>query len=223
MSGSTAAEFVKNPDEFADAHEYPYVDVPIQLATAENLTGYGWIVNDFDKEEVVRMTWPRPGWRQYIHGTGNQQSIIEDDFDLYWVGDVLHGDSIGLGKLGSGFTTGRLDKESTSQRRRHVLVKEANYHPDGGQVFFPKSSSIHPFVLLLAPSTCGDDITPADFKAFAFDGTQGFQIGPNVWHSSPFIADDKLTFRNKQTSVFGCISVDTVKEFGTYLRIPLAL
>ena len=112
-------------------------------------------------------------------------------------------------------------RATTVTRRRHIFVRDANYHPDGGQVFYPKTRQ--PFVMLLAPATTGDDVKPEDFTAFAFDGDGGFQIAPNVWHQAPLEADDVIVFNNKQSSVFACVGVDTVHEFGVYLRVPLTL
>jgi len=108
-------------------------------------------------------------------------------------------------------------------------------------------------VMLLAPASVGDDVTPADFRAFLFDGELGFNIAPGVWHSSPFplppstvgetASDDTgvsratadssassssnssttTVYRNKQSSVFACVLIDTVSEYGVYLEIPLEI
>jgi ureidoglycolate lyase len=98
--------------------------------------------------------------------------------------------------------------------------------------------------MLMAPSTVGDDVKPQDFRAFWFDGNHGFQIAPGVWHQSPYtlpppaadgiaassesVTSTKTTqgvtvFRNKQTSVFVCVLMDSVAEFGVYLEVPLHL
>ena len=68
--------------------------------------------------------------------------------------------------------TGRLEKGADPHNRKFVLTREANYHPDGGQVFFPVTKE--PFVLLLALP--GDDIKLEDFVAFYCDGSCGVQI-----------------------------------------------
>ena len=67
---------------------------------------------------------------------------------------------------------GRLEKGVDPHNRKFVLTREANYHPDGGQVFFPVTKE--PFVLLLALP--GDDIKLEDFVAFYCDGSCGVQI-----------------------------------------------
>ncbi|MEC9466099.1 MAG: ureidoglycolate lyase, partial [Myxococcota bacterium] len=94
---------------------------------------------------------------------------------------------------------------------------EANYHPDGGQIFFHRDGE--PFVALLAKP--GDDIRPEDFVAFYFDGSFGVQIFPNVWHQPLFPRDDGMVFNNKQGRVHACVSVDFIGEFQTYLAVPL--
>ena len=70
------------------------------------------------------------------------------------------------------YHSGRLEKGADPHNRKFVLVREANYHPDGGQVFYPVNEN--PFVLLLALP--GDDIKLEDFVAFYCDGTCGVQI-----------------------------------------------
>ena len=55
-----------------------------------------------------------------------------------------------------------------------MLCRGLNYHPDGGQVFFPVERV--PFVMLLALP--GDDVRLEDFVAFYFDGSIGLQIKP---------------------------------------------
>src|SRR5207237_148104 len=51
---------------------------------------------------------------------------------------------------------------------RCILLWHANYHPDGGQLFFPLDAS--PYVVPLALP--GDDVRPEDFVCFRFDGRQ---------------------------------------------------
>ena len=67
---------------------------------------------------------------------------------------------------------GRLEKGDDPLNRKFVFTREANYHPNGGQVFFPVTKE--PFVLLLALP--GDDIKLEDFVAFYCDGSCGVQI-----------------------------------------------
>ena len=119
-----------------------------------------------------------------------------------------------VGKVGVDFVTGRLAEGQTLETCTHVLVRDATYHPDGGQMFYPQIKS--PFVMLL--SKAGDDVTPEDFVALYLDGTCGFQIAPRVWHQSPYPMEvGTMDFYTKQGAVFACILADTVREFGKYL------
>ena len=63
-----------------------------------------------------------------------------------------------------------------------MLLWHANYHPDGGQLFFPLDR--RPFLVPLALP--GDDVTPQRFVCFRFDGTRGLYIHPNIWHEGVF-------------------------------------
>ena len=47
-----------------------------------------------------------------------------------------------------------------------------NYHPDGGQVFFPTAKNAYVMILALPD----DDCKPEDYVAFYFDGSCGLQI-----------------------------------------------
>ena len=96
------------------------------------------------------------------------------------------------------------------------------YPPPGGRAF----------ILLLAQADVGDDVRPEHFRAFFFDGSDGFHMAPGVWHYSPYIQPSsgssgdtaaEMTFDNKQGSVFACVAADTVDEFGVYLKVPLSL
>jgi len=152
---------------------------------------------------------------------------VEGNFRVRWVGDVMYGDNL---TVGVSFKVGYPCARRTSDGSRdHILVREVNYHPDGGQVFFPQSEG-QPYVFLLAPAAFGDGIQPENFRAFFFDGTVGFHIAPGVWHFVPYIQPPsslgekaEMMFNNKQSSVYACVAADMVKEFGVYLKVPLTL
>ena len=127
-----------------------------------------------------------------------------------------------------GIPSGRLSVDAS---RDFILARLANSHPDGGQVFFPPPGG-RPFVMLMAPANVGDDVRPEHFRAFYFDGHEGFQIAPGTWHNPPYFkppADAnsegtrRMIFRNKQSSVFACVWMDSFKEFGVFLKFPLTL
>ena len=99
-----------------------------------------------------------------------------------------------------------------------LLTCEANYHPDGGQLFFPRDGT--PFVALLAAA--GDDLTPADFVAYYCDGSFGVNLHPGTWHQPLYPLGDRVLFDDKQGRVHACIAIDFLGEFGAYLSVPLA-
>jgi len=152
---------------------------------------------------------------------------VEGDFRVRWVGDILYGDNLTVG------VSFKLDvpcgRRTADGSQDHILVRQVNYHPDGGQIFFPQPGG-RPFVMLLARADTGDDVRPEHFRAFYFDGSVGFHIAPGVWHFAPYIKPPsgsgekaEMMFNNKQGSVYACVAADTVKEFGVYLKVPLEL
>lgn len=196
------------------------VDVPIIRATAESLAGYGRIVASFDEADVDIATWPAPGWRPVEPGTGNQGGITSGAFEVFRAGDMMHARNHAVdGHYVTGWFAdpSAASEQSTNADHSRVLVREANYHPDGGQIFFPRDGD--PFVALLALP--GDDITPADFVAFYFDGRLGIHIDANVWHQPLFPLGERIVFDDKQARVHACIACDFVTEFSVYLSVPL--
>ena len=195
--------------------------VPRIVATSTSLDGYGHIVDDFDKAEVTIVPWPAQGWRSIVAGTGNEGGVVKDAFEMTREGSILYATNHAVNRR---YLTGWYGNPSTATATKPpedsnlILTHEANYHPDGGQIFFPRSGE--PFVALLALP--GDYIRPEDFVAFYCDGSFGIHINPGVWHQPLFPIRDTLTFDNKQGRVHACISVDFVQEFGRYLGVSLA-
>ncbi len=194
--------------------------VPLVIADTETLRGYGHIVPDFVTGAVTIVTWPQPGWRAVVPGTGNEGGVVEDRFEMVRRGDVQHAVNHAVGRS---YITGWFSDPATASETRapadthRIYTHEANYHPDGGQIFAPIDAA--PFVALLAKP--GDDITPDDFVAFYCDGSFGLHIDPGVWHQPVFPVGDRASFDNKQGRVHCCIAVDFVTEFGCYLEVPL--
>jgi len=203
--------------------------VPLITANEESFRAYGRIVKDYEDEKVIIETWPALGWRQVKKGTGNEGGISEGDFIMYRDGEcmVAYNHAVDGHYITGWFTDPQsavlqqsLPSESllnSDTEPPQIYVREANYHPDGGQVFFPKNKN--PFVALLALP--GDDVCPQDFVAFYCDGTFGIQIFPNVWHQPVFPVDQEGIFKDKQGKVHACVDVDFITEFSTYLAVPL--
>ncbi len=208
-------------------------DVPLVRATDSNLAGFGRLVRDFASAGCDITPFPLSGWRRLVEGTGDEGGVVEDVFELARVGRVQFAVNVGLGRK---YVTGWYGSDPAVAEDAaaeevvpglfdSILTHEANYHPDGGQVF---SSRGAPFVLLLAKP--GDDVAPASFRAFFVDPADGFSgvhISAGVWHQPAFPAaggsgDAASTLDNRQGKVHGCVAVDFVREFGGYLRVPLS-
>ena len=193
---------------------------PRVVANAESLRGYGHIVREFASAAVTIVTWPQPGWRPVVPGTGAEGGVVEDGFEMVRRGEIQHAVNHAVGR---GYITGWFADPATASESRapadtsRIFTHEANYHPDGGQIFSPRDGAA--FVALLAKP--GDDVTPDDFTAFHCDGSFGLHIDPGVWHQPVFPLAERASFDNRQGRVHCCISVDFVAEFGCYLEVPL--
>lgn len=189
-------------------------------ATTASLAGYGHLVPEFAADPVTIVTWPQPGWRPIVPGTGNEGGIVQDSFVMERHGEIQHALNQAVGRS---YITGWFSDPATASPHRQpintsrIYTHEANYHPDGGQVFSPQDGA--PFVALLARP--GDDVQPEDFVAFYFDGSMGVHIDPSVWHQPVFPLRNPARFDDKQGRVHACVAVDFVKEFGCYLEVPL--
>lgn len=204
-----------------DNKNLKYLDVPIIIANKDNFKNYGNFVYDYQNENVEIVPWPLNGKRKLSHGTGTGGGIIEGEFKY-----VYKNDNDGLLKL---FAQNLAIQNSDSYSNEYItglvvdnseiLIREANYHPDGGQVFFPMEKK--PFIALLALPT--DDILPEHFVGFLFDGSCGCQIKPNIWHQPiyPLLNEKSMTLIGKQGAVHGCVCVDFIEEFNTVLRLKI--
>ena len=136
-----------------------------------------------------------------------------------WQGDILLGrnDAVG-GEYILAYATEPARADRTHRRDPGcILLWHANYHPDGGQLFFPLDAS--PYVVPLALP--GDDVRPEDFVCFRCDGRQGLYIHPNVWHEGVFARRGTQRFFDKQGAVHARVSIDFAREFGCLLEAAL--
>ncbi|MEX2201890.1 MAG: ureidoglycolate lyase [Dongiaceae bacterium] len=196
------------------------VEAPLVRATPETLKGYGNLVDEFDAQKIEIVRWPAQGWRHVDPDTGDEGGTTEGMFEFGWRGDVLYGRNHAVNDrylLGWNRLPSETSEDSVNADRSQVLIWHANYHPDGGQCFFPRDRQ--PFVSPLALP--GDDVRPENFVAFWFDGTQGLYIHPGVWHEAVFPAGERAHFDDRQGRVHARVSVNFVEEFGCYLSVPL--
>ena len=212
------------PNYIFEANEKPtleLVEVPLIEATEQSVQGYGCLVDDPDNFEIEIVTWPAQGWRPVDADTGNEGGFVEGIFHGEWKGDVLMGSNEAVdGHYVLGWST---DPQAASSERQtvprdQVLLWHLNYHPDGGQMFYPMDKK--PFVVPVA--LAGDDLTPDKVIAFWCDGSRGLYIHPGIWHEGIFPVEDYQRFQDRQGRVHARVSCDIGEEFGVYLSVPLA-
>ncbi len=166
------------------------------------------------------MRWPAQGSRPVDEDSGDEGGTTQGVFVSEWRGDVLYGRNEAVDGhyvLAYADEPTRAD-ESHRRPPERMLLWHCNYHPDGGQLFFPLDR--RPFFVPLALP--GDDVQPEQFVCFRFDGTQGLYIHPNVWHEGVFAQSGTQRFFDQQGAVHARVSVDFAREFGCLLEAPLA-
>ena len=205
----------------SDKPALPLQDVPLIVATDESVQGYGVLVEHPDDIEIEIVRWPATGWRQVDEDSGDEAGWVEGTFHGEWQGDVLFGrnDSVSghyvLGWSTTDPAASRTDRQTAGRER--VVLWHLNYHPDGGQLFFPKDKS--PFVVPVALP--GDDLAVEQVIAFWCDGSRGLYIHPGIWHDGIFPVSDHQRFLDRQGRVHARVSCDLASEFGHYLCVPL--
>jgi ureidoglycolate lyase len=217
------------PMEF-EGHEISYIpttgvrrvhETPLVAATAESLEGYGCLVEAEPRNfpvEIVR--WPAQGWRPIDNNSGDQGGIAEGIFEFWWKGETLYArnNAVGDSYLFAWSTwpeEARTDGPGSPRSR--ALVWRANYHPDGGQLFYP----LHGESFVVPLALPGDDVTPEQFISFRCDGECGLYIHPGVWHGAVVPHAGHARLLDRQGRVHARVSVDFVKEFGCYLGVPM--
>jgi len=195
------------------------IRMPLVEATAEALLGFGYLVDDAQACAIEIVRWPASGWRAVDEDTGDHGGTTQGVFVAEWQGDVLFGrnEAVG-GHYILGYAAEPIEADPSHGRDpQRILLWHANYHPDGGQLFFPLDQA--PFVVPLARP--GDDAKPEDFVCFRFDGTRGLYIHPNVWHEGVFALRGTQRFFDKQGAVHARVSIDFPREFGCLLEVAL--
>ena len=202
--------------------ELPWHDVPLVAATDASIEGYGHLVDDPETWEIEIVQWPAPGWRPVDAGTGDEGGVVEGVFHSRWEGEILRASNDAVdGDYVLGWSTNpaaaRDDVKMETPAR--VLLWHMNYHPDGGQLFYPLDGQ--PFVVPVALP--GDDIRPEDVIAFYCDGSRGLYIHPGIWHDGVFPSTAGQAFRDRQGRVHARISCNFAREFGVFLQVPLRI
>jgi ureidoglycolate lyase len=195
-------------------------ETPLVAADSESLAGYGRLVDDPRNFPIEIVPWPAQGWRAIDKNSGDQGGVTEGLFEFGWQGETLYARNHAVGDSYL-FGWSNWPEEATAERgtkkRERALIWRANYHPDGGQLFYPLKGQS--FVVPLALP--GDDVTPEKFVTFWCDGRSALYLHPNVWHGAIVPLDDDAEFLDRQGRVHARVSVNFVTEFGCYLGAPL--
>jgi len=198
----------------------PWHDVPLVVATDESVSDYGCLVSSPDDFKIEIVKWPAQDWRPIDAGTGDEGGVVEGIFHSEWQGEVLHGHNDAVnGKyiLGWSDNPDTADADAAIDNPERVLLWHLNYHPDGGQMFYPLDHQ--PFVVPVAKP--GDDLELESIVALWCDGRQGLYIHPGIWHEGVFPATPSQSFRDRQGRVHARVSCNIAKEFGVFLNVPL--
>jgi len=188
------------------------VVVPIVPATGESLRGYGRLVDDPDECAIEIVRWPAQGRRPVDEDSGDEAGTTRGVFVSEWDGDVLFGRNEAVdGHYVLAYATAPERAERGHLRDpARMLLWHANYHPDGGQLFFPLEPAPY-YVPLALP---GDDVRPEQFVCFRVEATRGLYVHPNVWHEGVFARRGRQRFFDEQGAVHARVSVDFAREFG---------
>jgi len=195
------------------------VSMPVVDATAQSLAGYGRLVDDPAECTIEIVRWPARGTRPVDAGTGDQGGTTEGVFVSEWRGDILYGrnEAVGGHYILAYAKAPEHARTDHDEPPRHMLLWHANYHPDGGQMFFPIDR--RPFYVPLALP--GDDVRPERFVCFRFSGEQGLYIHPDIWHEGVFGLAGTQRFFDRQGAVHARVSVDFAREFGCLLEAAI--
>src|SRR5262249_48363611 len=195
-------------------------ETPLVVASDDNLKGFGCIVDRPEAFDIEIVRWPAQGWRPVDENSGDQGGITEGIFEFWWQGSTLYARNNAVGDsylFAWSNWPDEADNGATAAPRERALIWRANYHPDGGQLFYP----LHGESFVVPLALPGDDVTPLSFVTFWCDGRCGLYLHPNVWHGALVPLDDEAQFLGRHGRVHARVSVNFVKEFGCYLGAPL--
>jgi len=206
--------------------------------------------------EIVK--WPVSGWRQLDPHTGDEAGTTEGDFQVHWNGDFFRAKNLAINTINNAYLDGigcsdpRLAQEeepgygaieyapentlpssgSSWTRGGDVIhLWMSDYHPDGGQLFFPYSTSEpFPFYMCLGRRELRDDVKPEQMRAFRIPPGKGAYIHPGTWHNGFYVHKKYTQGRDgvqplrvftRQGRVHARVSVSWLAEFGCLLRINM--
>src|SRR5262245_31511219 len=118
------------------------VPIPVVEATSEVLRPFGRLISAPEECRIEIVRWPAQGSRPVDLDTGDQGGTTEGVFVSEWRGDVLYGrnEAVGGHYILAYAQQPELARLDHVDQPRRMLLWHANYHPDGGQLFFPLDS-----------------------------------------------------------------------------------
>ena len=124
--------------------------IPGVDAAEESLRHYGHLVSDPRERPIEIVRWPAQGSRPVDADTGDQGGTTEGVFVSEWQGDILYGrnEAVGGHYVLAYAVPPERARTGHAEPPRRMLLWHANYHPDGGQLFFPLDP--RPFYVPLA-------------------------------------------------------------------------
>ena len=121
-------------------------ETPLVVASEENLKGYGCLVEEPEGFPIEIVRWPAQGWRPIDLNSGDQGGVTEGLFEFAWAGDTLFARNHAVGDsylFGWSLWPEEARIAGAPAPRQQALIWRANYHPDGGQLFYPIHPAVH--------------------------------------------------------------------------------
>ncbi len=147
--------FVFTPDNFKAPklpHNLEIIDVPLVMATDENLEGYGYVIHSADERTVEKknfeiVPWPRDGpgqWRKLDPLTGDEAGTTEGPFRVHWQGDYFCGENLAINTSNNQYLDGlaalpEVASHNENQKvgdGKSILLWMSDYHPGQSVNFF---------------------------------------------------------------------------------------
>ena len=168
-------------------------DTALVVASEASLAGYGHLVDDAQACKIEIVRWPAQGWRPIDANSGDQGGVAEGLFEFSWKGETLFARNHAVGDsylFGWSTWPEQASAERTGTVRERALIWRANYHPDGGQLFYPLNGKS--FVVPLALP--GDDVTPESFRDLLVR-----------WPPRPVPASERVAWRGRPACRRGAV------------------
>ena len=192
------------------------IDVPLVRASpiAE---GFGEIVRD-PKHRIEIVPWPLAGWPSSMPAPATRAARPRASSPANGGATSLRGATRrSAATMSSAFANCRRSRGPARAGDGRVLLWHCNYHPDGGQFFWPIDGQ--PFVVPVAlPATISSRRTSSPSGRTAASASISI---PTSGTRACFRSTPTGRFFDKQGKVHARVSCDLAREFGMLLDVPL--